>query len=258
MYGRVGVTPIDLARASGPPAIAMARSNDLRLLTFLTNASMSKIANASKGRAKVSEMDSLKARLVHARNLLGITQEELAKRAGVAASTIANLETGSRLVPRALLEIASALGVSPGWLKDGTGEMKPGAYVLSVDPGQFSLTGKPLAHLVTLDKRTVSQKVTREQIVAGESGKLYSFALDDDALAPDHPRGREFVFDADKQPAPGAVVLVLDQHQQLHAREFRQGSSPDQWQAAAVNRAYSSFDGASVKLLATASYLKLP
>lgn len=203
-------------------------------------------------------MDSLKARLVHARSLLGLTQEELARKAGVAASTIANLETGSRLVPRALLEIAAALNVSALWLKDGVGEMRPKAYELSVEPGQISLTGKPLAHLVTLDKRTVSQKATREQIVAGDVGKLYSFALDDDALAPDHPRGREFVFDADKQPVPGAVVLVLDEHQQLHAREFRQGQRPGEWLAAAVNRAYSSFESSSVKLLATAAYLKLP
>lgn len=61
-----------------------------------------------------------------------------------------------------------------------------------------------------------------------------------------------------KQPLPGSLVLVLDKHQQLHCREYRQGASPGQWVAAALNRAYASFDGADVRLMAVAKYLTLP
>lgn len=192
-------------------------------------------------------MDQLRDRLVAARKDLGISQQELARRAGVGASTISNLEAGSRSSPRHLLEIAAALGVSAAWLSKGVGDMRP-------DPGNSS----PLAHFLTLDRRTVPPTRTRAEIVSGLAGDLYAFTLEDDAMAPDRPKGTEFVFDVAKTPSPGSLVLVIDEHEQLHCREYRQGSAPGHWMAAALNRAYASFDGASVRLVAVAKYLTLP
>lgn len=196
-------------------------------------------------------VDSLKERLVYARNALGITQEQLAQRAGVGGSTISNLEAGIRSSPRKLLDIAAALGVSAIWLEKGVGEMR-------LTAGNPPHDGEPVAHLLTLDRRTVPPTRTKAEIVSGTAGDLYAFTLDDDAMGPERPRGTEFVFDVAKKPSPGSLVLVVDAHHQLHAREYRQGAKPGEWTAAAVNRAYASFDGADVRLVATAKYLTLP
>ena len=94
--------------------------------------------------------------------------------------------------------------------------------------------------------------------MAGTAGDLYAFTLEDDAMGPERPKGTEFVFDVAKSPSPGSLVLVIDAHNQLHAREYRQGAKPGDWTAAAVNRAYASFEGFDVRLVATAKYLTLP
>jgi len=54
-----------------------------------------------------------------------MSQEALAKKAGVSQGTIGNLESGLRRQPRALIQIAAALGVNPAWLASGNGEKRP-------------------------------------------------------------------------------------------------------------------------------------
>jgi transcriptional regulator with XRE-family HTH domain len=64
-------------------------------------------------------------RIKAARLKMDITQEELARRAGVSQSTIGNLEANTRHKPRELLQIADALGVSAYWLERGDSESRP-------------------------------------------------------------------------------------------------------------------------------------
>ena len=68
---------------------------------------------------------NLSVRLKQSREALGISQAELAKKAGVSQSTIGNLESGSRKSPKYVLAIATALGVDPMWLQYGTGNQQP-------------------------------------------------------------------------------------------------------------------------------------
>lgn len=65
--------------------------------------------------------DTLAKRLAWARAQKGLSQEQLAKSAGVSQGTIGNLEAGIRNTARKITAIAAALGVAPGWLADGTG-----------------------------------------------------------------------------------------------------------------------------------------
>lgn len=58
-------------------------------------------------------------RLRQAREALGWTQLELAKRCGVDRTYIANIETGRSTRPEHMAEIARVLKVSPGWLAYG-------------------------------------------------------------------------------------------------------------------------------------------
>lgn len=63
-----------------------------------------------------------------------MTQEQLAKAADVAQTTIGNIEAGLRKQPRNLLAIAKALNVNPEWLQTGKGPKEAGAQEPSNDP----------------------------------------------------------------------------------------------------------------------------
>lgn len=67
-------------------------------------------------------MKTLAERLAWARVQKELSQQELAKLSGVSQSTIGNLESGTRLSARRILNIAEALGVNASWLADGVGE----------------------------------------------------------------------------------------------------------------------------------------
>jgi len=58
-------------------------------------------------------------RLQMARTELGMTQIELARRAGVSQSTIANIESGRNAGSKHILQIAVAMGINPRWLSEG-------------------------------------------------------------------------------------------------------------------------------------------
>lgn len=75
------------------------------------------------------QRNTLAERLKWARETIArVSQEELARRAGVSQGTIGNIESGTRRAPRDLLEIAKAAGVSAEWLKYGRGPIRVGHY----------------------------------------------------------------------------------------------------------------------------------
>lgn len=69
----------------------------------------------------IDPMEHVGARLRFARKLSGLSQKELAQRAGVAQSTIANIESGARDKPREIVAICGALNVNAEWLMTGKG-----------------------------------------------------------------------------------------------------------------------------------------
>jgi transcriptional regulator with XRE-family HTH domain len=66
-------------------------------------------------------MDTLASRLREARQAKGMTQQELAKAAGLAQSTVGNVESGDRGGASSLALLAEALDVRYRWLRDGEG-----------------------------------------------------------------------------------------------------------------------------------------
>jgi len=71
-------------------------------------------------------METTGERVTRLRTALELTQDQLAKKAGVAQSTINGIEKGARQkMPSSLIEIAHALGVDAYWLKTGKGKQEP-------------------------------------------------------------------------------------------------------------------------------------
>lgn len=70
-----------------------------------------------------SEDNTLGGRIIHARDLSGMSVEDVASRIGVTAETLAEWES-DRSAPRAnkLMTLAGVLAASPAWLISGVGE----------------------------------------------------------------------------------------------------------------------------------------
>lgn len=65
----------------------------------------------------------LKDRLKHARRLKGLTQTELAEKAGIAQASISEIERGLSRTSGHLVKIAQICGVDPLWLAEGIGSI---------------------------------------------------------------------------------------------------------------------------------------
>jgi phage repressor protein C with HTH and peptisase S24 domain len=72
-------------------------------------------------RATITYVQTLAERLKAAREAEGLSQEQLAKDAGVAQSTIGNIEAGTRPRPATLPQIAARLHRRAEWLRTGKG-----------------------------------------------------------------------------------------------------------------------------------------
>ena len=81
-----------------------------------------KVANKTN---TIVSMDTLASRLKAARNEAGLSQDELAVKAGMTRGGIGHLETGRRDGSTHLPKIADALGVNALWLAEGKGPKEP-------------------------------------------------------------------------------------------------------------------------------------
>lgn len=87
----------------------------------LTNVSINHFTIVSQLSESITFVYTIAERLKSAREAAGLTQPELAKRAGVSPGTIGNIESGARQRPRELLAIAREVKVNPHWLESGKG-----------------------------------------------------------------------------------------------------------------------------------------
>lgn len=71
-------------------------------------------------------MDTLAKRLRYARERLGFSQSELARRVKLRPQAIQFIEAGRVRRPRSLVEISKALAVNPAWLLLGEGTVEVG------------------------------------------------------------------------------------------------------------------------------------
>lgn len=180
-------------------------------------------------------LDTLGARLRHARKQRDLTQDQLSKAASVGQSDISKLERGESQQTTGIARLAAALLVNPLWLETGDGP----------EPNWASEQHPPegLAQNVSHGRPTLPlSKVTWKELEMGRTPQQ-PFELDvtDDALGPDIYSGCVVRLDPSRMPRPGQPVLVRDKHGDCYLREYQRGSG-DRWQAIARQRGYAPLD----------------
>lgn len=169
-------------------------------------------------------MDTLGARIRSARERKGLTQTQLAKRAGCGQSVIGNLESEKRFSTSYLLKIAAALDVSPHWLESGDDgivsranlvtEGKPDGSHQELLPRQsigptnglrrfpvLTWTDSPRYESATpASYETLPDKPALSQ-------KCFAVVMQDSSMQMSIPRGNTLLIDPDRQLDDGGAYL---------------------------------------------------
>lgn len=95
-----------------------------------------------------SMRETLGIRLKKARSDAGLTQEELARSAGVTQKTISKIERGDQVATAAIVPLARALGVTPEWLAEGTAAKAPAPQIDITATPVMPNPGSWLVHLM--------------------------------------------------------------------------------------------------------------
>lgn len=137
MLGALAATPIAAASAATPPDASMAFSRGVMAGCFCTHVcECNSLTHVTQPLGLITGVNTFPERLKDAREKLGISQAELARRLGLRSTgSVGNWESGFRSVPRELVSLATELKVRPEWLRHGKGprDLKPGEVALDVE-----------------------------------------------------------------------------------------------------------------------------
>ena len=193
-------------------------------------------------------MKTIAERLKHARTAhKDWSQGQLASAAGVAQSTIGNIESGKRFGRESLYKIARALDVSYEWLLDGEGEMRAQAGHASGNIASINV--RPVAGVANTDRANQVGNVSEIKkraivpliswVQAGEfsevldifhpgeavqweeayhsnpSTRAYALLVEGDSMdrgsgSPNFPAGTILIVDPDRASHAGDYVIAKD------------------------------------------------
>lgn len=202
--------------------------------------------NAIAGNCLIQLMPTLAHRIKTARQNAQLTQAQLAAKAGVRQSTIANLEAGTRKNPRELLEIAKALGVTPDALKYGS---DLDAEQALPDSGGLRVAKQSLASYLQSNVSTAPVGTRRVPLVSyvqagrftecvqayktGDDANhflLTDLALSDlafalrirgDSMLPEFREGDAVIIDPQVTPQPGDFVVARNGDHEATFKKYR-------------------------------------
>ncbi len=190
-------------------------------------------------------LDTLAARLKHARTRRGITQETLAELSGMKQPDVSKIERGAILQTTGISRLAYALEVDPRWLETGQ-HPEPDFLIEPYKGSEDSLqTRKGQAHAVSDILPRVDLKIIDWEDVLTTDHERFSLRIRDDSMEPLLNPGDLAHFlrvAADTVVAPGKHVLVIDGDENLYVREFKL-RRPGHWQGMPLNmRGYDPLD----------------
>lgn len=174
--------------------------------------------------------EALKDRILSRRNLLRLSQQQLADLAGVSQVTIQHLESGRNSTSKKLVEIGRALGVSAEWLLTGSsagrgisvGEnnqsnVEPGPPITS-EARRIEIMGTaqmgPDGHWVGLDSSGGWVETWSRDADA------YALLLKGDSMAPAIRNGWVAVCEPNHRLVPGEYVMVTTNDDQSMVKEL--------------------------------------
>lgn len=199
------------ASAEMLPATSMARSRAFMAVQFDSHErECTAHTNVLQANATFTTVKTFASRLKYAREqIAGMSQVELAKKAGVSPGSIGNYEAGTREMPRDILKLSAALGVSPIWLQEGK------------LPIRQEIPTQP-AHSLSLDEVRLSSPILDwGGLLMNPLPKTFKVAAPDDSMAPRLKAGQFAEFEVGLEPRPGDGVLVKDTEGQPCIRRCR-------------------------------------
>lgn len=157
---------------------------------------------------------SIATRVKFKRDSLGMTQTELAEKAGTSQQSIEQLEGGKTKRPRYLPELARALGVSIDWLLNGSPDVNV-AYVGPNEPkGKFPLiswvsAGAWAEACEPYDIKDISEWYETDTNILGEG---FWLKVEGDSMTspigPSVPEGHMVLVDTGREPKNGSLVVA--------------------------------------------------
>ena len=162
------------------------------------------------------KMDTIGTRIRAEREAQGISRAELARSAGIAPSTLSDLELGLSKSTTALHKIARRLGLRPEWLETGRGAKEPSQDTSDSDWADINgyaqaigLGGGPEAqeyaetHKLKFRAESLARKRLRPNALAVMYGK-------GDSMEPRIHSGDAILFDtSDTTPRDGQIYVVM-------------------------------------------------
>lgn len=169
----------------------------------------------------------LKDRLKQARKHAGLTQAELAERAGIKQASVSEIERGLTRTSGYMVKLAQVCGVDPIWLSEGTGAMElgidgesnvePGPPIVSA-PRKIGIVGTaqlgPEGYWVGLDNTAGwVETYSRDQ-------DAYALRLKGDSMAPAIRSGWVAVCEPNHRLVAGEYVMVTTNDGQSMVKEL--------------------------------------
>lgn len=150
---------------------------------------------------------------------LGLTQAELAEKAGTTQQGIVSIEMGRTKRPRQLLELAKALQTDPAWLMDG------GTFqtIEEVNTRKIPLISYVQAGALTNKNPIEAFDGSFEYVMTDMDWSQYTFALriEGDSMEPDFKAGDVIVIDPEIEPAPGEFVVATNGDHEATFKKYR-------------------------------------
>lgn len=160
------------------------------------------------------DMNTIASRLKFLRERKDWTQTQLAVAADVSQGTVGNIESGARAGKGSLIKLAKALDASLDWLIDGVGS--PVQETIREPSSMLSaVTAIPLLNKDTagMFQDYLNGKIQAENVHNYHDSKtdgLFAFAVEDDLMEPNIPKGCQAIINTKLRPKHGASVLIHD------------------------------------------------